>query len=86
MTDQEFTELLSELAHDLRTPLTSIRGFADVLITAGERLTEADRTDFARRIKTAATQLDELISSLATKVANRVSVPDPDTSPTAPPP
>jgi two-component system sensor histidine kinase KdpD len=39
------TALLTSLGHDLRTPLTAIRGAAETLQTAGARLPEATRAD-----------------------------------------
>jgi signal transduction histidine kinase len=53
-------EALQRLRHDLRTPLTIVAGFAEVL--AGDRpLTEADRRDYATRIVNAAREIRELI-------------------------
>jgi signal transduction histidine kinase len=57
---------LRRLRHDLRTPLTIIAGFAEVL--AGEKpISDADRREYARRIQDAAGELrlliDEVIGS-----------------------
>jgi signal transduction histidine kinase len=56
-------EARRRLRHDLRTPLTIVAGFAEVL--AGDRpVSEADRRDYASRIVTAARELRELIDSV----------------------
>jgi two-component system sensor histidine kinase KdpD len=44
------TALLSSLSHDLRTPLTAIRGAAETLATAGDALDEATRADLLASI------------------------------------
>jgi signal transduction histidine kinase len=53
-------EALSRLRHDLRTPLTVVIGFAELL--AGERaLSDAERRDYAERVLGAALEIRELI-------------------------
>ena len=55
-------EARRRLRHDLRTPLTIVAGFAEVL--AGDRpLSEADRRDYAARIVNAAREIRELIDA-----------------------
>ena len=48
------------LRHDLRTPLTIVAGFAEVL-AADRPISDADRRDFATRIVTAAGEIRDLI-------------------------
>jgi signal transduction histidine kinase len=51
------------LRHDLRTPLTIVSGFAEVL--AAERpLSEEDRRDYAARIQAAAVEIGEMVDAL----------------------
>jgi signal transduction histidine kinase len=51
------------LRHDLRTPLTIVSGFAEVL--AAERpITDADRREYASRIQAAAIEIGELVDAL----------------------
>jgi signal transduction histidine kinase len=53
-------EALSRLRHDLRTPLTVVIGFAELL--AGDRaLSDAERRDYAERVLGAALEIRELI-------------------------
>ena len=56
-------EARRRLRHDLRTPLTIVAGFAEVL--AGERnISEADRREFATRIQDAADELRKLLDDV----------------------
>ena len=57
------TEAWRRLRHDLRTPLTIVAGFAEVL-AADRPIAEADRRDFAMRIQDAAAEIRELIDSV----------------------
>ena len=51
------------LRHDLRTPLTIVSGFAEVL--AAERaISDADRREYASRIHAAALEIGELVDQL----------------------
>ncbi len=60
MADGLSPEALSRLRHDLRTPLTVVIGFAELL--AGERaLSDAERRDYAERVLGAALEIRELI-------------------------
>ena len=60
MTDR--ANELSKLRHDLRTPLTVVIGFAEIM--AGDRpLSDDDRRDYAERVLSAAIEIRELIDS-----------------------
>jgi len=53
---------MAKLRHDLRTPLTVVIGFAEIL--AGERpLTEDERRDYAQRVLSAGMEMRDLIDS-----------------------
>jgi signal transduction histidine kinase len=53
-------EALSRLRHDLRTPLTVVIGFAELL--AGDRaISDEERRDYAERVLGAALEIRELI-------------------------
>ena len=52
----------SRLRHDLRTPLTVVIGFAEIL--AGNRpLSDDDRRDYAERVLSAAVEIREMIDA-----------------------
>jgi K+-sensing histidine kinase KdpD len=44
MSDAEEDERLVALVHDLRTPLTIVQGFADLLARRGPTLSEEERS------------------------------------------
>jgi K+-sensing histidine kinase KdpD len=52
---------LRSLVHDLRTPLTLVAGFSDLLVRRGAELDEAQRAELAERIGVAAREMRELI-------------------------
>jgi signal transduction histidine kinase len=53
---------LNRLRHDLRTPLTVVIGFAEIL--AGDRaLSDDDRRDYAQRVLNAGYEIRELIDA-----------------------
>jgi signal transduction histidine kinase len=49
-----------QLRHDLRTPLTIVAGFAEVL-ASDRQISDAERREYAERIKTAADEIRALI-------------------------
>jgi K+-sensing histidine kinase KdpD len=63
-------ERLVSIVHDLRTPLTIVQGFADLLARRGEALTHEQREEYVTRIAAAAGEMkaildDERASRLA---------------------
>ena len=52
-----------QLRHDLRTPLTIVSGFAEVL-GADREISDADRREYADRIQAAAVEIRELLDEL----------------------
>jgi signal transduction histidine kinase len=51
------------LRHDLRTPLTIVTGFAEVL-AADRVISDADRREYASRIQAAAVEIGQLVDAL----------------------
>jgi len=58
------TALLSSLSHDLRTPLTAIRGAAETLATAGPALDDATRADLAASIAQDTERMTKFLSNI----------------------
>jgi signal transduction histidine kinase len=54
-------ERLVSLVHDLRTPLTIVQGFADLLSRRGASLTEEERTEYVARIAAAANDMKAIL-------------------------
>ena len=50
-TDRARQELLQELGHDLRTPMTSLRAAVDTLLSHGKVMSEEEREKFVRIIQ-----------------------------------
>ncbi|WP_205696452.1 histidine kinase dimerization/phospho-acceptor domain-containing protein [Conexibacter sp. SYSU D00693] len=60
---QDPAERLVELVHDLRTPLTVVTGFADLLAERGDALPAEQRADFLARLRESAHELREILDS-----------------------
>ena len=52
---------LRTLVHDLRTPLTLVEGFSDLLVRRGDDLPAPERDEYVRRIADAAREMRELL-------------------------
>jgi two-component system sensor histidine kinase KdpD len=58
------TALLSSLSHDLRTPLTAIRGAAETLASAGDSLDAATRADLLASIGQDTARMTKFLSNI----------------------
>ena len=54
-------ELLVSLVHDLRTPLTIVQGFADLLSRRGASLNDDQRQEYVDRIAAAAGEMKSIL-------------------------
>jgi K+-sensing histidine kinase KdpD len=54
-------ERLVTLVHDLRTPLTIVQGFADLLVRQSPALSEEQRTEYVARIADAAHEMKAIL-------------------------
>lgn len=54
-------ERLVDLVHDLRTPLTIVQGFADLLARRSASLTEEQREEYVARIAAAAAEMKAIL-------------------------
>ena len=52
---------LHTLVHDLRTPLTIVEGFSDLLVRRGAELPAPERDEYVQRIAAAAREMRELL-------------------------
>lgn len=62
--ERERRQLLADITHELATPLTSIRGYAETLLDPAVPLDEAGRTRYVRGVVDEARRLDRLIRDL----------------------
>ena len=62
-TDKMKTEFISTTAHEFRTPLTSIRGFSEILLTRDD-ISKEERKKFLSYINKQAVNLTRIISDL----------------------
>ena len=63
-TEQLRSALLASVSHDLRTPLTVMRGSIDALATLGDAIPAADRQDLLDATRQEAERLDRYIQNL----------------------
>jgi signal transduction histidine kinase len=59
--DTEGDDRLVRLVHDLRTPLTVISGFCELLERQAERLTEEQRREYLQRVAAAAAEMRDIL-------------------------
>jgi signal transduction histidine kinase len=59
--DGRHDEHLVSLVHDLRTPLTIVQGFADLLASRGATLTDEQREEYVTRIAAAAGEMKAIL-------------------------
>jgi two-component system phosphate regulon sensor histidine kinase PhoR len=63
---QAHGDFISTISHEFRTPLTSIKGFADTLLQYGNQLPEDEKNRFVTIIKEQADRLIRLVENLLT--------------------
>lgn len=77
MSDVGFAELISKIAHELRSPLTSVKGFSATLVKRWDRFTDEERFQFVETIHADAERMGRIVSEvldLARLEANRLEI------------
>ena len=64
MTETRFAEMISKIAHELRSPLTSIKGFSATLVKRWDRFSEDQRLQFVETILADAERMSRIISEV----------------------
>ena len=59
-------DFISTVSHEMRTPLTSMKGFVDTILTAGDRLDASQKDRFLRIVKQQIERLTRLVENLLT--------------------
>jgi len=58
------SEFVATLSHEVRTPLSVILGYTDLLVEDEDRLSNTERRDMLQRIREQSTQLNDLIGAM----------------------
>jgi signal transduction histidine kinase len=64
MAEVTFAELISKIAHELRSPLTSVKGFSSTLVKRWDRFTDEQRFQFVETIYSDAERMSRIISEV----------------------
>ncbi len=62
--EQARKNVLSNVSHDLRTPITAIRGYAEMILSSGDRLTDSQKENYLRNIIRRSEQMERIISDI----------------------
>ncbi|WP_455204629.1 sensor histidine kinase [Kaarinaea lacus] len=62
--DSKRRELIANVSHDLRTPLTSLHGYIETLLMKHNELSDEDRRDYLKTAASHSEQLNKLIDEL----------------------
>jgi signal transduction histidine kinase len=61
--EESARDAVSRLVHDLRTPLTLVLGFSDLLVRRGDELTPEQREEYLGRIDNAARDMRSILDA-----------------------
>jgi signal transduction histidine kinase len=64
MKEVNLGELISKIAHELRSPLTSVKGFSSMLITRWDRFTDEQRYQFVETIAADAERMGRIVAEV----------------------
>jgi signal transduction histidine kinase len=65
LTVEELTRLFSVLSHDLKSPIFSIDGFSDLLLSDYNDKLDEEGQDFLRRIRSSAQQMKKVLDEMS---------------------
>ncbi|CAN5650212.1 hypothetical protein BH24ACT26_BH24ACT26_06700 [soil metagenome] len=64
MSDIEFAEMISKIAHELRSPLTAVQGFSGTLVKRWDRFSDEQRLELVTTIHSDAVRMGRIISEV----------------------
>lgn len=77
MSESRFAELISKIAHELRSPLTSVKGFSATLLNRWDRFDDEQRKQLVETIHADAERMGRIVSEvldLARIESNRIEL------------
>ena len=64
MSDPRLAEMISKMAHELRSPLTSVKGFSSMLMKRWDRFTDEQKFQFVETIHHDAERMSRIVSEV----------------------
>lgn len=64
MKEARVADMISKIAHELRSPLTSIKGFSSMLVSRWDRFTDEQRLQFVETIRADADRMGRIVSEV----------------------
>jgi signal transduction histidine kinase len=64
MKEARVADMISKIAHELRSPLTSIKGFSSMLVSRWDRFTDEQRFQFVETIRADAERMGRIVSEV----------------------
>lgn len=64
MKEARVADMISKIAHELRSPLTSIKGFSSMLVSRWDRFTDEQRLQFVETIRADAERMGRIVSEV----------------------
>lgn len=64
MNDARIADMISKIAHELRSPLTSVKGFSSMLIAKWDRFTDEQRRQFVETIHADAERMGRIVTEV----------------------
>ena len=62
--EQARKNVMSNVSHDLRTPITAIRGYAELMLSSGDRLSAEQREGYLTNIVRRSEQMERIVSDI----------------------
>ena len=64
MNDAGFADMISRIAHELRSPLTSIKGFSTTLVKRWDRFTDEQKLEFVQTIRSDSERMSRVVAEV----------------------
>lgn len=64
MNDAGFADMITKIAHELRSPLTSIKGFSSTLVKRWDRFTDEQKLEFVETIRSDSERMSRVVAEV----------------------